>query len=140
MKEITMTFEEIKGKVLDLGHMGDTGNQKFKFDCLEFFKDAVEKFANLILSKPDGTAEEIQLTIEDDMPVWQIGTGVTDVAGFGEYQITISDGTKVLSSPCGRYFVGRVLEVPDPPTPPEPDPEPEPEPEHTPDPDEQEGE
>lgn len=120
MKEIILSFDEIKSKVLDLGHCGDTGNLAIKFDCIDFFKDKETKNAKLLISKPDGTNASEILTVEDGIAVYVIGTGITDVSGFGAYQLKIDDGTNVLHYPEGTYFVGGVIEESEPPTPPTP--------------------
>ena len=118
MREIVLTNEAIKELVIVLGHCGDTGNLTYKFDFKEFFKDKNTKNALLILNKPDGTKATVDLDVVDDMPVWPIGTDVTDVSGNGAYQITVDDGENTLSSEEGRYFVGNVLERPVEPEPP----------------------
>lgn len=120
MKEIILSFDGIKNKVLDLGHSGDTGNIAIKFDCVDFFKGKETKNAKLLISKPDGTNTSEILTVEDGIAVYVIGTGITDVSGFGAYQLKIDDGTNVLHYPEGKYFVGEVINESEPPTPPTP--------------------
>ena len=119
MSTLILKYDSISDLTLDLGHVGDTGNKIIKFDCVQFFKEAESKSATLTLAKPDGTGKVTELTIDEDFALWEIGIEETGVAGFGEYQLTLTDGTRVLSYPIGRYQVKPVLTVEDPPVPPD---------------------
>ena len=112
LKEVVYSLEDIKKKVLNLGYCGDKGVLEIKFDCSEFFKDKDTKNAKLLLIKPDDTNSAIDLTVADDMASLSVDDGITDVVGFGEYQLKLDDGTNVFHSPKGRYRVGAVINDP----------------------------
>lgn len=114
LKEVVYSLEDIKKKVLNLGYCGDKGVLEIKFDCSEFFKDKETKNAKLLLIKPDDTNSAIDLTVTDDMASLSVDDGITDVVGFGEYQLKLGDGTNVFHSAKGRYCVGKVIDDPTP--------------------------
>lgn len=114
LKEVVYSLEDIKRKVLNLGYCGDKGVLEIKFDCSEFFNDKETKNAKLLLIKPDDTNSAIDLTITDDMASLSVDDGITDVVGFGEYQLKLDDGTNVFHSAKGRYHVGAVINDPTP--------------------------
>ena len=117
LKEVVYSLEDIKRKVLNLGYCGDKGVLEIKFDCSEFFKDKETKNAKLLLIKPDDTNSAIDLTVADGMASLSVDDGITDVVGFGEYQLKLDDGTNVFHSAKGRYRVGKVIDDPTPPAP-----------------------
>ena len=119
LKEIVLSFKDIRSQLVRFGFCGDKGILIIRFDCTKFFEGKDTKVAKLLLIKPDGTNSAINLTVENGMAVYAVEEGVTDVSGYGTYQLLLEDGTNLMHSPKGMYYVGEVINDPNP-TPPVP--------------------
>lgn len=105
MRVERVNLDELSGKLLDLGFVGEQNHTKIIITCAMMFKNYPDAVATMVATPPVGDTYPVQLTRDGNTLEWNVSTSDLAYAGSGSYQLTFTEDEEIIKVEYGSYFV-----------------------------------